>query len=182
MVGFYWLFSYVIGCFMTAYLVGKWKGVHLQQQASGNLGARNAGRVLGKSAFIWTMIGDGLKGVLVVGVGYYLQLAPYVIAIGMLLVVIGHIYPFWLKFKGGKGVATGIGSLLLFSPLYFFVFLGGFLLTLPIFKSTTMSMLVGFVCYIFLVIWLLRCDLIAIVLMLLLIIWKHRENVRERVM
>jgi len=65
MIGLYWLFSYLIGNFMTAFFVGRIYGVNLQEERSKNLGARNAGSVLGKVAFIWTFFGDALKGVLV---------------------------------------------------------------------------------------------------------------------
>jgi len=71
MLGLYWLISYVIGNFMTAYVVGKAYGVNLQEERSKNLGARNASSVIGKGTFIWTFLGDSLKGTLIVGAGRY---------------------------------------------------------------------------------------------------------------
>ena len=97
---------------MTAYFVGKWNGVNLQQVNSSNLGARNAGRTFGKFAFFVTVIGDGGKGIVVVLLGRYLDVSEFSLTVGIFFVVLGHLYPFWLKFKGGKGIATGIGALL----------------------------------------------------------------------
>ncbi len=176
----YFIVCYLIGCMMTAYLIGKWKGIDLRQQHSGNLGARNAGRTLGKSFFIVTVLGDAGKGALVILIGRYLQLDDQWIAFGILLVVIGHIYPFWLSFKGGKGIATGIGSLLIFSPVYSLAFLVGFLVMLPVLRSTTLSMMVGFFSYSAFLIWMERYDLWPFFLMLALIAWKHRTNIAAR--
>ena len=115
----YWIISYFIGTFLTAWWVGKWKKTDLRTMRSGNLGARNAGAVLGKSAFLLTFLGDALKGILIIYIGFYYHFSLAIIAIGGLLVILGHLYPFWLKFKGGKGIATFIGVALAYNPLLF---------------------------------------------------------------
>ena len=181
MHSFYLLFSYLLGTCMTAYFVGKWKGVDLQQQNTGNLGARNAGRTLGKTAFFLTVLGDGGKGIAVVLIGRYLGFTDFWITLGVLSVVLGHLYPFWLRFKGGKGVATGIGALLAFSPPLILALLAGFLLALPFTKSMTISMVSGFFTYSLAIVLLGRWELTALIAMLILLTIEHRQNISERV-
>lgn len=178
---YYFAVSYVIGTFMTAYFVGKWNGVNLQQVNSQNLGARNAGRELGKLAFVVTVIGDGGKGIVVVLLGRYLELSEFTLTVGILFVVLGHLYPFWLKFKGGKGIATGIGALLAFSPLLLVALIAGFIGSLPFTKSLTISMVIGFFTYSLYIVVTGKFELLLLVVMLTLLTFKHRENLKERV-
>ncbi|WP_312019234.1 glycerol-3-phosphate acyltransferase, partial [Bacillus cereus] len=77
---------------MTAYFVGKVYGVNMQAERSKNLGARNAGSVIGKAAFDWTFLGDALKGVLVVWLGYLWQLEECVMIGGAAWVIAGHLF------------------------------------------------------------------------------------------
>ena len=165
---------------MTAYFVGKWNGINLQQVNSQNLGARNAGRELGKLAFIVTVIGDGGKGIIVVLLGRYLELSEFTLTVGILFVVLGHLYPFWLKFKGGKGIATGIGALLAFSPLLLVALIAGFIVSLPFTKSLTISMVIGFLTYSLYIVATGKLELLLLVVMLILLTFKHRENLKER--
>ncbi len=181
MHSFYLLFSYLLGTCMTAYFVGKWKGVDLQRQNTGNLGARNAGRTLGKAAFFLTVLGDGGKGIAVVLIGRYLGFTDFWITLGVLSVVLGHLYPFWLRFKGGKGVATGIGALLAFSPPLILALLAGFLLALPFTKSMTISMVAGFFTYSLAIVLMGRWELTVLIAMLILLTIEHRQNISERV-
>lgn len=68
-------------------------------------------------------------------IGRCLGFSDFWVTLGILFVVMGHLYPFWLRFKGGKGIATGIGALLTFSPLLLLSFLGGLILSLPLPKA-----------------------------------------------
>lgn len=172
--------SYLLGSILTAALVGKAKGINLQSENSGNLGARNAGRTLGKWAFVIVAVGDGLKGAIVVVAGRMLELSELVVAIGVIAVVLGHLYPFWNKGKGGKGVATVVGAMLLFSPVYTIYLIAGFLIGMLLTKSATLSMVVGFALYGVLVSWKLEGG-IVLCIALLLVIWKQRKSIIERV-
>lgn len=180
MVYLYVIASYFFGSVLTAAIVAKLKGVNLQNENSGNLGARNAGRTLGKAAFVIVAIGDGLKGLLVVLIGRMLEQPELAIALAVIAVVLGHLYPFWNKGKGGKGVATMIGAMVIFSPIHFIGFIMGFLISMLITKSATLSMLNGFILYGILISshfeegWVMS-------LALLLVIWKQRKNILERV-
>lgn len=112
------LLGYFLGSIQSAYIAGKIHGVDLRKKGSGNLGATNALRVLGKRAGILTLLFDAVKAA-----GAYL-LAAYAFgggAVGGLYAglgaVLGHDFPFYLKFKGGKGIAVTVGVMFCFNPL-----------------------------------------------------------------
>lgn len=177
---FYILLSYLFGTILFAVVIGKIKGIDLQHANSGNLGARNAGRTLGKWAFILVAVGDGLKGLIVVVAGRILELPELTIAFAVIAVVLGHLYPFWNRGKGGKGVATVIGAMVAFSPILILVFLAGFLLSLLVTKSATLSMTGGFIVYgLVMSVYIEAGYFIAI--SLVLVIWKQRHSIGERV-
>jgi acyl phosphate:glycerol-3-phosphate acyltransferase len=175
----YWLISYLAGNLMTAWWIGKWKKVNLQQENSGNLGARNAGAVLGKPAFFLTFFGDALKGAVIIAAGYIMHFPGWVIATGGFLVILGHLFPFWLKGKGGKGISTFIGSGLAFDPILFSLFVIGVAVTIPFLKSATLSMVSGYVVYTGWIILIGRYDAIPFVAAIICILLLHRENLKE---
>lgn len=180
MVGLYWLISYVIGNFMTAYFVGKVYGVNLQEERSKNLGARNAGSVIGKAAFLWTFLGDSLKGVFVVVLGSFLNMEEWVIVAGASFVIFGHLYPVWLKFNGGKGVATFIGVGLALSPNLFLMMIVGTAIVLVITRSLTLGMVGGFVLYVGTIILTGHLLLyIPMVIAIICMLVKHASNIKE---
>lgn len=117
------LLGYGIGCLQSAYLVGKLVGhVDLRQYGSGNLGTTNALRVLGKKAGAITFVCDILKSVL----GFLLckilfQDMPLAGLYGCVGVILGHDFPFYLHFKGGKGIACMIGLVLCLSITTFYL-------------------------------------------------------------
>ena len=105
--------SYLLGCFSTGYYLLRLRtGQDVRALGSGSTGGTNVGRLLGKSGFALTMAGDALKGALAVGYGVYAGLAPWMLAVVTLAVVAGHIFPIQLGFRGGKGLATALGALL----------------------------------------------------------------------
>lgn len=165
---------------MTAWFVGKLYGKNLLNENSGNLGARNAGKTLGKKAFILTALGDVLKGVVVVWIGRYLNLDEGLISAGIVAVVCGHLYPFWLKGKGGKAVATLLGALLLFSWQASLAFCFGFLVVLAIKRSATFSFIGGLFTYSAALLFLQVEGLWLVLVAIALVIWKHRTNILER--
>jgi acyl phosphate:glycerol-3-phosphate acyltransferase len=180
MLGLYWLLSYIVGSFMTAYVVGKACGINLQEERSRNLGARNAGSVIGKGAFLWTFLGDSLKGVLIVGVGRLWHFEEWEIVVGASLGMIGHMFPFWLKFNGGKGVATFIGVGLALSPSIFFMMAVGTAITLIVTRSLTLSMLGGFLLYVGAIIYTDKLSLyIPLLVAIIFMIIKHMSNIKE---
>ena len=104
--------AYVVGCANGAYyLVRMRTRQDLRALGSGNAGATNAGRVLGRSGFAIALVVDALKGVAVVLAGRALGAGDAIIATSAAAVVIGHIWPAQLEFRGGKGAATAFGVL-----------------------------------------------------------------------
>lgn len=116
------LCSYVAGATPFGYFAGKWKGIDIREHGSGNIGATNVIRVLGKKVGVPVFILDLLKGFLPVLLaekwcaahGHSGEAAAITAALGS---VLGHNFTFWLGFKGGKGVATSAGALLAVLPM-----------------------------------------------------------------
>ncbi|MGE4497270.1 MAG: glycerol-3-phosphate 1-O-acyltransferase PlsY [Deferribacterales bacterium] len=110
------IICYLVGSVPTAYLlVKKLKGVDIRTVGSGNVGATNAARILGKWGFAAVFTADMLKGFIPVWVTGMLY--PDVVLIAAVLVVLGHTYTVFLNFKGGKGVATAVGVFLALAPV-----------------------------------------------------------------
>jgi glycerol-3-phosphate acyltransferase PlsY len=107
--------GYGLGCFSTAYYLFRFStGQDIRSRGSGNAGARNIGRELGALAFVVTFLIDGGKGFLAVVLANNFKLGAASLMLAMIAVVAGHIWPAQLGFRGGKGVATAIGSLAAF--------------------------------------------------------------------
>lgn len=101
--------SYLIGCFSSAYLMGKlFLKIDIRVHGSGNSGATNAVRVMGKKFGVLTFLLDFLKGIIAVLLGEFL-LGHNGSFYAAIFVIVGHNWPFYLNFKGGKGVSTSIG-------------------------------------------------------------------------
>ncbi len=175
--------SYMLGTVLTASIISKFfYKKNIQVEGSGNPGARNAGRVLGKKAFVATFIGDALKGAVAVLVARWLGFAAPVELLALFAVMLGHNYPAWLKFRGGMGVSTFIGGMLVFNPLMFAVFVGVFAVLYPFVKSFTIAGLSAVVWMPILVLifsYGIPMFLIACLLAVLLL-FAHREDLKEK--
>jgi len=115
------IISYLLGNISFAYILGKlFTKKDVRDYGSGNAGTTNALRTFGKKIGIMVLIGDVLKGVIAVLIGRYLcgEAGGY---LGGAFAIIGHNWPVFLKFKGGKGVATTIGVMLIISPFVTFI-------------------------------------------------------------
>lgn len=108
---------YLLGAIPTGYLVARWVGeVDIRQRGSGNIGATNVLRSLGKGPAALTLLGDFAKGWVAVWVAEALGPEAWWGAVGALLAIIGNCWSVFLGFKGGKGVATGVGAFLRLTP------------------------------------------------------------------
>lgn len=176
----YFILSYLIGTLLTAWLVGKWKGVDLSKERSGNLGARNAGAVIGKRAFLLTFLGDAGKGVLLVFAGFHFNFPLWAIALSGLLAVIGHIFPFWLRGRGGKGIAVFLGVTFFLTPELFLAMLVMFIAFYPFFKSATLCMLSAFTAFIVMAVVLQAVPVVwPLITAIIIIVIKHRFDIEE---
>ena len=128
------LAAYLIGSISTGYLlVLVQRGIDIRTTGSGSSGARNVGRVLGWQGFYLTLLGDVLKGMLVIIAATQLDFfpaifLPAIIGASLVAVIAGHIWPLWLRFRGGKGIATSLGGF--FALDYTILLLGGGVLAL----------------------------------------------------
>ena len=130
--GFVVIGAYFLGCFTTGYYLVRWRtGEDLRQIGSGTVGARNVGRLLGRPGFSLALLGDFGKGTLAVWLTLHFTADSRLAVMAMLAVVAGHIWPVQLRFRGGKGMATSLGALLIYDPRlalpFLLLFCGGWI-------------------------------------------------------
>ena len=107
--------GYMFGCFNTGYYLVRFRtGKDIRNFGSKSTGSSNVGRLLGVPGFVITFLGDFAKGAIAVGVALYFKIKPWGVMLVLVTVVIGHIWPVQLHFRGGKGIATACGALLVF--------------------------------------------------------------------
>jgi glycerol-3-phosphate acyltransferase PlsY len=112
------LSAYLLGSIPSAYWYGKYfHGIDIREHGSGNIGATNSLRVLGKKAGIFVLIFDLLKGLIPVYLARYLGLSEEMVFLIGLTAILGHIFSIFAGFKGGKGIATSLGVILAVSPI-----------------------------------------------------------------
>jgi len=176
------LFAYIIGSISSAVITCKLMGLEDPRlSGSKNPGATNVLRNAGKKAAIITLIGDMFKGVLPVLIAIYLGVDYNVLALVAFAAFIGHLYPVFLKFKGGKGVATALGVYLALDWKIGLSVIGIWLLMTAIFRTSSLSALVASFCAPFLI-WQISSSqpliMMSIVLTLMLF-WRHRSNIQN---
>jgi acyl phosphate:glycerol-3-phosphate acyltransferase len=103
------IISYLIGSIPFGVLLAQIQNLNIREHGSGNIGATNVARVMGKKAGLLTLSGDAMKGLIVVFGAGSLYEKQILISLAGLMVFLGHLYSVFLKFKGGKGVATSLG-------------------------------------------------------------------------
>lgn len=110
--------AFVLGSVPVGQIIARIKGLDLRRVGSGNIGATNALRAMGKAPAILTLLGDVMKGAVAVAAARHLFPGDQaLIGIIGLSVIAGHVFSIFLGFKGGKGVATGFGVMLVYSPI-----------------------------------------------------------------
>jgi glycerol-3-phosphate acyltransferase PlsY len=174
------LIAYLLGSIPFALVVGKLGyNIDIREHGSGNLGATNTFRVLGKKAGIIVTLADILKGTVAVLLPLLFHAEVNQLIIG-LFAVIGHTYPVFAKFKGGKAVATSGGIFLGAYPLLFIIMLLTFLVNLYITKYVSLSSMITGVVSVIAALFFKDLLLIAIVLALtIFVFYRHRENIKR---
>lgn len=176
------LIAYVLGCFAVGYYLVRWRtGQDLRELGSGSTGGRNTSRVLGKSGAIATGIGDILKGAIAMWIALWFKLEPWALALVMIAVLAGHVWPLQLGFKGGKGLSAAFGAVLMFD--YRVALLTAILALAVLFISrrNEFLFLMGIACSPLIALALgHRWEIVAgMVLLAVIILFAHRENILE---
>lgn len=174
------LLSYLIGSIPSGLIVGKlFYGIDIREHGSGNLGATNTFRTLGKKAGAVVTAADILKGTATVFLPGIFGLDVHPLLIGIFAVV-GHMFPIFAKFRGGKAVATSAGVLLGYNPILFIVLVAAFLGTLKISKYVSLSSMVagifGIIYSMILQDWLLVAVVAAFEIF---VVYRHRSNLKR---
>lgn len=182
--------SYLIGSIPFGYLAGRLCGVDIRTKGSGNIGATNALRVLGKkwgyTVFLLDFLKAWLPVKLALGWGIALMVHPPSApgALAGLCALLGHSFPVWLGFKGGKGIASSAGVMVgLFSLAVFLVCLGMWLLLFTVTRYVSIASIVAAISLpvaVGILVLLHRADWLGFtvsVVMAALAIWRHRSNI-----
>ncbi len=138
------LIAYIIGTIPFGVVIARWTGSpDPRTRGSGNIGCTNVLRVAGKRAAALTLVMDATKGALAVwAAGALLGSTAWAEASG-LAAVAGHVFPVWTRFRGGKGVATGIGALAVLSPATAFVLIGLWVLVLSVSRYVSLASVIA---------------------------------------
>ncbi len=174
------LMAYLLGSVSFAILVSKaFKLPDPRSYGSGNPGATNVARV-NKIAGMLTFLGDSGKGAVAVFLAHAFFGSPSDV-VALLAVVIGHNYPCFLGFQGGKGVATAVGGLLVLAPLAAAILLGIWLVVFACFRISALAAVVAAIAAPFVLYWLdvQAAKVYAICLLALLLIYRHRDNLQR---
>jgi glycerol-3-phosphate acyltransferase PlsY len=183
------IIAYLIGSIPFGYLIVRSKeGGDIRQTGSGGTGATNVSRRAGKAAGVLTLLLDAAKGVAAVLIAQNVSDSDWVKAAAAIAVIVGHIFPVWLGFRGGKGVATGVGVFLVLAPVA--LLCAGVVFVSIVFFTRYVSLgSILAAALIPLLVWLqhefvepfadLRPLLVAAVVGALLIIFAHRGNIQR---
>lgn len=176
------IFGYFLGSIPFGYLISKTKGIDIRKVGSGNIGGTNVGRALGFKWGLLVSILDILKGAIPVYLATKFLIFDWQIVLVALAPVLGHVFPVWLNFKGGKGVGTTVGALfILLSWKLMLILLLGFLLVLVIVKIMSFTSLT-LASFLPLALWFSSFSVVYFILGLILfflIWWTHRENLKR---
>jgi glycerol-3-phosphate acyltransferase PlsY len=174
---------YLIAAIPSGVILSRLMGSEdVRQKGSGNIGATNVYRVVGKLAGILTLIGDIMKGFLPL-LAYKSWLAPTPTQLGVAcaIAIIGHCYPVYLKFRGGKGVATAFGIFLVLSPQAVLVVVVVFVITVAASRYISLGSVLAAMSAPLLILMLNHPQpiFLATLFIAMLVIWRHRTNIRR---
>ncbi len=185
--------SYLLGSIPFGYLLVRvFLGADVRQTGSGNIGATNVARTGSKRLAVATLLLDALKGYAAVGFALWFAARPpsdpsqafLLAALAAFCALLGHMFPVWLRFKGGKGVATALGAFLALAPKAVLVSLVVFVVIVAITRYVSLGSILAAAVFSFAAWWLNPHTRTAGVMVLiaassLLIIIRHKENIRR---
>lgn len=183
--------GYLFGSFPAGYFAGRLAGIDVRQTGSGNIGATNVLRVLGKRWGYPVFLIDAFKGFAAVRVAFLLvnywpgakPYAEYIAILAAIMSVAGHSFPVWLKFKGGKGVATSAGALAGLVPLAVPFVMLVWIVVFEISRYVSLASVIAAIALPIIVSLLARWKFVDTwafiyfsVIIMLLVLWRHRSN------
>ncbi|WP_205343014.1 glycerol-3-phosphate 1-O-acyltransferase PlsY [Denitrificimonas caeni] len=172
--------AYLTGSLSFAILLSRYYGnSDPRSQGSGNPGATNMLRIAGKRLAILTLLGDLSKGLLPILIANRLGLDQQQQAWVGLVAVIGHLYPIYFNFRGGKGVATTAGMLLGLYPPAALLALAVWLLTFNLTRISSLASLASVVLCLPLLAWQQPHALLPVSVLSILLVWRHRSNLKD---
>jgi glycerol-3-phosphate acyltransferase PlsY len=184
--------AYLIGCCTTGYYLVRWRtGQDIRQSGSGSVGARNVSRVLGVPGFVLTVLGDFTKGSLAVWAAQHFSADQKLVALAMVLVVAGHIWPAQLRLQGGKGMATSLGALCVFDFHLALAFGLLFVIGLALIRKTMVPGLFAMACLPFVSAYLSynpsgqalhAPEVLSVSVLASIVLIAHRRNVTEEIL
>lgn len=177
--------AYLVGSIDFAVIVGRMYGVDIHQEGSGNPGMSNVLRTMGRLPAAMVFIGDTLKGTIGAAMGWVASGSPdpavHWAFLAGLAAVVGHCYPIFHGFKGGKGVATGGGVLLFTVPIVAVIEIAVWFLVFWLTKTASIGSMVIVVITIPMLIWqgVTGLSLVWVALIIALVVWRHRGNIKR---
>lgn len=181
--------SYLLGSIPFGYLLVRvFQGEDVRLSGSGNIGATNVSRK-SPGLGIATLLLDALKGTAAVAISRILAehmgasgRAIDYMGVAALFAIVGHVFPFWLKFRGGKGVATGLGSFVLIAPKAVLIAAAVFVLVVAVFRYVSVGSIVSAAVFPLIMWWMGQFQINALIpvgLASLLIVARHSQNIRR---
>ena len=178
------LFAYLLGSLSSAIILSKIMGfTDPRSGGSNNPGATNVLRIAGKKAAFLTLVGDCLKGLIPVMTALAVSEDRLLIALTGFSAFLGHCYPLFFRFKGGKGVATAIAVNVGFNWLIGLIIIGIWLLFAKVFKISSLAAIIAFAALPLLIFWQESSLWVTLVFtaMSTLLIWRHKANIQRLV-
>ncbi|MGI6562382.1 MAG: glycerol-3-phosphate 1-O-acyltransferase PlsY [Clostridia bacterium] len=176
------LVGYLLGGINSAIIVGKLSGVDVREHGSKNAGLTNAVRVLGKKKALFVLLGDVLKGVLACVFGIVLAPdTPSVMLLAGLMCVIGHNWPVYFGFKGGKGALTSVTVLFFADYRIALILIGVFILLVALTRYVSLGSMTGAVLLpVFGIVFRKGLDFFIFSMILaVMLVWRHRGNIQR---
>ncbi len=174
--------AYLLGSISSAILLSKIMGFDDPRSGgSNNPGATNVLRIAGKKAAFFTLVGDFLKGLIPVLIGHLLEIDLLLLALTGFAAFIGHCYPLFFRFQGGKGVATAMAATLAFNWIAGATLIAIWLLFAKVFKISSLAAIVSFSVVPLVIFWLTGDLWVAsvFVVMSAILIWRHKSNIQR---
>ena len=172
--------AYLVGSIPFGLVLARAKGIDLREVGSGNIGATNVARAMGKGWAVLVLLADAAKGFLPVWLGQKLGLPPLALALGGLLAIVGHMFTLFLRGRGGKGVATSLGVALALSPISALIGFGVYVVLFAVTRLSSLGSLLGVWTFSLVYIFTKSPPLPLIGLAVIgaaLVTFRHRENI-----